>query len=482
MLSANFWDQVPTLNTKIDFTNLPVALDESDVFVLSRVNGMLSLGDIAAATRLERLALERIIGKLAKSDLILFPNPHAKKELLDEVYGSGKKEEFPGEHEIEQVKHETGELPRAKRPVAPVENPENVEAGKWDRRNLFTILTNLFTNQRTGVLRLMRDKDSFKALFFDHGELVNAATVPFKAGETLGRVVQRAGLVEQHHVIESLRRAKQSGRLQGEELVELGVIKQDRLDEMLKVHLEVKLSEVVDWGEGTYTFQPLAELPGKIVHVALDFPRLLFNLIWKRYPVDEIKVELDERIEKFVGTAERPLFEVADFGFGEGLEKFCKIVDERDSQVKRLLVVTNLKGDQTFRMIWAMYLLGVNEFFDRSREDRTMARIHELSEEIKVAEKGTLFDVLGVHWTANDERIQEVFRRRKIDQEAAVRNSVGLEQQLNRKLMENIERAFRAQGTGQPASVPLQNLRLGLHRIRQRHPAAEGRELLVHQG
>lgn len=436
MLGATFWDQVPVLNTKVDFTNLPVVLDEQDVFVLSRVNGMMSLREMSETIRVERLDLERILGKLVKYDLLLLPDKRAKKALLDEVTGrAAETEEFPGAREVEQAAREATRKERAAAAAV-------AEAGRWDRDTLFGLLNRLHVERRTGVLRCLRDAENFKALFFQDGALVNVSSVPFQAAECLGRVIQRAGFLEQTKVIESLRRAQQSGRLQGVELLEMGAVTAKRMDEMMRVHVEVKLSTLVDWAAGSYTFQPLPELSERIARIDLDFPRLMFNLIWKRYPLAEIGHALDKRLELFVGATENPPYEIADFGFGDSLSKFCGIITERDNPLKRMLIVSNLKTEQTQRMIWALYLNGLIDFFTASREDRTLARIQELTEQLKGFEKATYFEIIGVHWTANDEMIKRVYKVKHEEQTAAVRNSIGLEQQLNRKYLAHVEHAF----------------------------------------
>ena len=403
---------------------------------------MLSFRELAGAAKMERIELERIIAKLAQSDLILFSDPSAKQELLSEVYDSGRSEDFPGAHEVAAVAGEPLEVPEEKEPLAAVSVSATAETGEWTHATLFNILVNIHGKKRTGVLRLHAGEKRYKALFFNHGELVNISTVPFNAAECLGRIVQRAGLLEQDQVVESLHRARQSGRKQGEELLAMGVLRNDRLQELLRVHIEVKMSELFTWGEGTYHFQPMNDLPAKVTEIPVDFPRLMFNLIWKRYPFEDIDERFQPLMDKFLGKSEHSFFEPEDFGFGESLAKFYKIVTERDAPLKRMLIVSNLKPEQTSRMIWAMYLLGVVDFFEESREDRVMLRIQELNEQLKTIEKGTLFDVLGVHWTANDEQVRSVYERRVSEIEAAIGNSHGLEQQLTRSLQGHIEKAF----------------------------------------
>ncbi|MDP8225633.1 MAG: hypothetical protein P9L99_19900 [Candidatus Lernaella stagnicola] len=417
------------------------------MFVLSRVNGLISLKELMSACRIERLELERILTKLVQSDLILFADASIKRQLIHEA-GEREQDDEPTAEgsEVADTPDEDPTGPATKKATgreAEVTAAAGAEErGEWTLAGFFPLMLDFYTRKRTGVLRLHGPEQQHKTLFFEDGDLVNVSSSPFIPGECLGRVIQRAGLLEQHDVVESLRRAKHSGRLQGVELVEMGAIRDKRLGEMLRIQVEVKLTDLFAWSEGTYVFRPTTGLPGKVARIHIDFPRLMFNLIWKRYPIEWIDEELRERMDLFLGVVERPNFRVGDFEFGEGLEKFYTIVAERDAPLKRVMIVTNLKPEQTKRMVWSLYLLGLVGFFKESREDRVMIRIQQLTEDLKIIEQGTMFEVLSVHWTANDAKVREVHERRIAEVDAAIRNSQGLEEQLHRQFRGHIAKAY----------------------------------------
>ncbi len=87
MIRKELWAQVPTLNVKIDFTNLPVALDDLEVKVLSRINGLISLDELGTGLQIEKLYMEAIAAKLVKHHLIFLPDKQLAKELVHEVFG-----------------------------------------------------------------------------------------------------------------------------------------------------------------------------------------------------------------------------------------------------------------------------------------------------------------------------------------------------------------------------------------------------------
>jgi tetratricopeptide (TPR) repeat protein len=300
----------------------------------------------------------------------------------------------------------------------------------------------LHAEKRTGVLRLYADAEHYKVLFFEHGQLLNVLSVPFDAAECLGRVLQRAGYLSQEKVIESLQRAKTSGHKQGEELLAMGAIRKDLLFEMLRVHIEVKMTAVMEWGGGRWTFHDTGDAPSRVTRIDLDLPRLLFNLLWKRYPGDQLQQKVRRFGDRFVGAVVNPPFDVDDFGFGDAFRKFCQIAMEKDNPLKRLLIVSNLKPDQSIRMIWAMHLTGMLGFFDESREDKSLARIEDLKNQLKVIERETLFDVLHVHWTATDHMVEKAYQQRTTELERALARASGLEEELNKTLLQHVKKAY----------------------------------------
>jgi len=436
MLSFNLWDQVPQLNTKIDFTRLPVALDDREILVLSRINGLISLGELASAYRMELLEMERIIAKLVKADLILFPDPRVRQELVEEIDEARSVDDHTTL--VDEVTDTRSEVIDRQ-----FEAPSmHKESGEWNLTTLFPLLNDIHIGLRTGVLRIFFQPNMYKALFFEEGELVNISSVPFNPGECLGRLLQRAGRLTQDRVVKSLERVRSTGRLQGEELISMGMLREDLLPEMLRVQMEVKLTDVLAWEEGKWEFQPLPVLPPRIARVPIDLPRLVFALIWKRYPFELIREELDRREEMYVGHVDKPPYLVDDFYFGQNFEKFYKQILEKDNLLKRILIVSHLKPEQTYRILWALYLTGMIDFFEDTREDKAIIRIAELQDRLKAIERESLFDVLGIHWTSNDAKVMEAYKRRMAEQKAMVEKTEGLERHLNEKLIEHIEIAY----------------------------------------
>lgn len=437
MLSFDLLKQVPKLNTQIDFTRLPVAIDDTEILVLSRVNGLIGIGELSEAYKLDHLEMERIVAKLVKNNLIFFDDPRVRRELVAEIDETRSYEEHTAlVDEMPEV--ETKKIDREFEAPA-----KGKEYGTWDLDSVFDLINRCHMDHQTGILRLFFEPGHYKALFFEDGELANVSSVPFEPSECLGRILQRAGRLTQDKVVKSLERSRASGKLQGEELVAMGALRRDLLPEMLRVQIEAKLAEIMQYGEGKWEFQIMPELPPRISRIQLDLPRLLFAMIWKHYPFDRLEEHLKSRKDSYIGRLERTVYPIEDFSFGKSIEKFCSIL-EKDSQFKRLLIVGHLKPDQTYRVIWALYLTGMIDFYEDTREDKSIVRIQDLRDELKRIDRESLFEVLGVHWTTNDEMVQKAYRKRIAEQQMVIKKTEGLEQHLNKKLIEHIEEAYEA--------------------------------------
>lgn len=436
MLTFDLWKQVPQLNTKIDFTRLPVVLEKQDVALLARINGMISLGELSKAFDFNRLEIERIVTKLVKNDLIFFDDNRVRRELMqgiDVEHSDDEHLHFVDEQidkDVEAIDHEF-EATQLER-----------EVGEWDLDSIFRLINRLSLELRTGLLRIQKMSKQYKVLYFDKGKLVNVTSVPFDSSECLGRILQRAGRVNADKVVLSLERAKSSGRLQGEELVAMGVVRRELLPEILRVQMEVKLNDIMLWETGQWEFQSLAKLPAYVVPIELELPRILFALIWKRYPFEALKEQIDKRAQMYVGHVKNASYSIDDLAIGKSIQKFYKAILEKDSLVKRVLIVSHMKPDQTYRVIWGLYLTGMIDFFQESREDKSLARIEELQQRLKSIERESMFDVLGVHWTSNDEKVRIGYEKRVAEQEKVLAKSAGLELHLQERLLDDFKKAY----------------------------------------
>jgi len=91
-----------------------------------------------------------------------------------------------------------------------------------------------------------------------------------------------------------------------------------------------------------------------------------------------------------------------------------------------------------------MYLTGMVDFFQDTREDKSLARIEELQQRMKIIGRESKFDVLGVHWTSNDEKIRLGYEKRIAEQKRMLAKADGLERHLQERLIEDFKNAYES--------------------------------------
>lgn len=141
------------------------------------------------------------------------------------------------------------------------------------------LLHNLYTLKATGLLHLEHGEVR-KVVYFRNGYPIFARSNLLR--ECLGRMLVREGLITEEDCEESLRRLKESGRLQGTVLMEMGVLSPHQLHESLRCQVTEKLLEVFAWTGGTFRFLPAGHFKKGVTAIDLS-PATLIHEGVKRY-------------------------------------------------------------------------------------------------------------------------------------------------------------------------------------------------------
>ncbi len=114
------------------------------------------------------------------------------------------------------------------------------------------VLGRLGLDQSSGQL-LLRRGDTKKMIGFRSG--LPIAVKSNLIEECLGQLLVREGVLRQDTCDLSVHRAHQEGRLQGEILLEMGVISTGDLEEALRLQFEEKLFDMMGWTDGLFQFR-----------------------------------------------------------------------------------------------------------------------------------------------------------------------------------------------------------------------------------
>ena len=424
-------DSIPTLKPGVIVERLRDTISPEERAILLGADGKTPLRELAGRIGVAREAARDAATRLVERSLLLLLNPEDEDQADREAE---RTRVVPGMHYFEGL----DALPL--KGVAP-------------RDEVVKFLVKLHRDRVTGILRVARPRrapeetDYYKNIYLRGGRIIDCRTHPFQAGECLGRVLQRSGRLDEKVVLHSLRVVKEKHVLQGQALIEIGAVSPKFLEIALQSQLEIKISEILEWERSMYEFAPKAEFSDRVARIDVSLPYVLFNAIWKRYPLPAIIERIDRYREKYVGKVEKPLFAIDDFQFERIFGKFWEEILDRDMPLKRLLIVSNLKREQTYRAVFGLYSTGMIEFLLASRVDPMLALADRLNQQMKDLERRKHFDALTVHWSADGPMIDRAYAKRMEDLHRAADGTDGLIRHLYDEILRMTEKAYQAIST-----------------------------------
>jgi two-component system OmpR family response regulator len=152
------------------------------------------------------------------------------------------------------------------------EAPADLPAeGRLDDTALADVLHHLTRRKATGTLGLYQD-NVVKAIFLKGGEIV-FATSTLKA-DRLGEILLRNGSISRSALQATTKVMQESGKREGETLVEMGILAPKALFEGLKLQVEEIIISAFLWEHGRYRFME-GSLPAHVVPLPIHLDQLL---------------------------------------------------------------------------------------------------------------------------------------------------------------------------------------------------------------
>ncbi len=177
-----------------------------------------------------------------------------------------------------------GEPPKARR----IDSIGLPVSGQLADRPPPRVLLDLAEQKGTGLLIFQRGKVC-KEISLLHGTPV-AVTSNLRT-ETLGHFLVARGILDEQRHRQALERAQQGQDRLGYVLVELGFITEQELLKQLGAQMRAKITNLLRWREGAWSFQPGAP-PTDRLQTPVEAPRVVFTGMQKTAHVDEIAQEL----------------------------------------------------------------------------------------------------------------------------------------------------------------------------------------------
>lgn len=176
--------------------------------------------------------------------------------------------------------------------IGPPEGPSSSRQlcveGDLATTSLPELLHNLYALQGTGLLHLEQGELK-KVVYLKDGYPIFARSNLIR--ECLGKMLVQEGLIDQAQCEDSLRKVKESGRLQGTVLIEMGLLTPEQLHDFLSRQVTEKLLEAFSWAGGRFRFIQGRDFKAGVTNIEMSPATLILQGI-RRYYTDTRVAEL----------------------------------------------------------------------------------------------------------------------------------------------------------------------------------------------
>ena len=156
----------------------------------------------------------------------------------------------------------------------PAGTPEKNQLQQLDKHSIPLLLHELYSKKATGLLHLQR-AEAKKIIYFKEGYPIFSRSNVLH--ECLGRMLVGEGVITQRDCDASVERSKNSGRLQGTELIEMGLLTPQDLHESLARQVTGKLLSTFKWQDGTSQFVAGKDFKKSVTSIKLSPASLILQ-------------------------------------------------------------------------------------------------------------------------------------------------------------------------------------------------------------
>jgi len=140
------------------------------------------------------------------------------------------------------------------------------------------ILQLISQQQKTGVLLVERGAESIEVLFWN-GMIVSAHPVAKVDKELLGERLVKAGLITEGQLQRALTIQRKNRQHIGEVLVEMNIMSREMLDRIIHNQIYDTFTDLFQWKDGSYVFQPSSVNFNERVFTPLGFEHIILDVL-----------------------------------------------------------------------------------------------------------------------------------------------------------------------------------------------------------
>lgn len=204
-------------------------------------------------------------------------------------------------------------------PGAPAKSGQLTVEGNLADTPLPHLIHNLYTLRVTGLLHLERENVK-KVVYIKEGYPIFVRSN--LVSECLGKMLVKGGQITEAQCEESLRLVKETGRLQGTVLIEMGLLSPRQLHDSLASQVTEKLLEAFAWTRGSHRFIQARDFKQGITSVELSPAALILEGIRRYFSADRLQEILKPYLGSYLVQTENPHYRFQDMRLTEQDQEF----------------------------------------------------------------------------------------------------------------------------------------------------------------
>ena len=182
-------------------------------------------------------------------------------------------------------------------------------------------LQQLYREKATGLLHLIRGAAKKIIYIKDGYPIFTRSNV---LSECLGRMLVKEGVITQVDCDQSVEQSKESGRLQGTVLIEMGLLTPQEVQSALVRQVTDKLLSTFAWRDGTYQFVPVKDFKRSVTRIKLTPAALIMQGIIRYWTPKQLDDFLYPFSEDYLRQASNPQYRFQDIALGKRGEAIFK--------------------------------------------------------------------------------------------------------------------------------------------------------------
>lgn len=322
---------------------------------------------------------------------------------------------------------------------------EPQSSGELTAESFRDILMKAYKDEFKGIIQLDHPLGT-STIYCERGGPVQVRDDPVVVEECLGVLLVRAGRLNEEQLKASLEMMNQTGKLQGECLIEQGLLTFPVLVMAMMKQSEIKILRLAEQAEGSYEVHPLEQHHTKFITPQLKVPAVLFKMLRAGY--ESVRSEVvAERQSPFLDLYSRVDldFPVDDLQLKKHDKEFLEILGRRSYRLRQIYSVSNQGRQATALNLLTLIDLGILQFDKEEDQTQILGNVRkQVEDKHNVLQDQNLFEQLEIHWAARDIDVEQAYERLK-QLWTTMGEGVKLPAELMQKrseILESLEQAF----------------------------------------